>query len=209
MQSTFAFTGQPACLLHLKSAVQWKWWGFPGGSGGKESACSVGELGPIPGLGRSPGEGKGHPLQYSGLENPQGQRSLAGYSPWGRRVRHDWANKHKQWKWWGFLQLQTTYSCAVKGLSHSSLHIGCMNLQFSSVAQSCPTLCDPMDCSTPGLPVHHQLPEFTHFSTKKNQELALWKLPILLYKGLTYFHATTAECSKTRHVASPSADLPS
>ena len=35
------------------------------------------------------------------------------------------------------------------------------NVQFSSVAQSCPTLCDPMDCSTPGLPVHHQLPEFT------------------------------------------------
>ena len=34
--------------------------------------------------------------------------------------------------------------------------------QFSSVTQSCPTLCDPMDCSTPGLPVHHQLPEFTH-----------------------------------------------
>ena len=32
---------------------------------------------------------------------------------------------------------------------------------FSSVAQSCPTLCDPMDCSTPGLPVHHQLPELT------------------------------------------------
>ena len=34
-------------------------------------------------------------------------------------------------------------------------------IQFSSVAQLCPTLCDPMDCSTPGLPVHHQLPEFT------------------------------------------------
>ena len=34
-------------------------------------------------------------------------------------------------------------------------------MQFSSVAQSSPTLCDPMDCSTPGLPVHHQLPEFT------------------------------------------------
>ena len=33
--------------------------------------------------------------------------------------------------------------------------------QFSSVAQSCPTLCNPMDCSMPGLPVHHQLPEFT------------------------------------------------
>ena len=35
------------------------------------------------------------------------------------------------------------------------------NVQFSSVSQSCPTLCDPMNCSTPGLPVHHQLPEFT------------------------------------------------
>ena len=35
------------------------------------------------------------------------------------------------------------------------------SVQFSSVAQSCLTLCDPMDCSTPGLPVHHQLPEFT------------------------------------------------
>ena len=33
--------------------------------------------------------------------------------------------------------------------------------QFSSVAQSCPSLCEPMDCSTPGLPIHHQLPEFT------------------------------------------------
>ena len=35
------------------------------------------------------------------------------------------------------------------------------SVQFSSVAQSCPTLCDPMNCNTPGLPVHHQLPEFT------------------------------------------------
>ena len=35
-----------------------------------------------------------------------------------------------------------------------------VSVQFSSVAQSCPTLCDPMNCSMPGLPVHHQLPEF-------------------------------------------------
>ena len=34
------------------------------------------------------------------------------------------------------------------------------NVQFSSVVQSCPTLCDPMDCNTPGFPVHYQLPEF-------------------------------------------------
>ena len=43
--------------------------GFPCGSAGKESACSVGDLGSIPGLGRSPGGGKGCPLQYPGLEN--------------------------------------------------------------------------------------------------------------------------------------------
>ena len=43
---------------------------FSGGSGGKESACNAGDVGSIPGLGRSPGEGNGCPLQYSGLENP-------------------------------------------------------------------------------------------------------------------------------------------
>ena len=43
--------------------------GFPGGSDGKESACNVRDLGSIPGLGRSPGEGNGYPLQDSGLEN--------------------------------------------------------------------------------------------------------------------------------------------
>ena len=43
--------------------------GFPGGSAGTESACNAGVLGSVPGLGRSPGEGKGYPLQYSGLEN--------------------------------------------------------------------------------------------------------------------------------------------
>ena len=44
--------------------------GFPAGSDDKESACNSGDLGLIPGLGRSPGEGNGNPLQYSGLESP-------------------------------------------------------------------------------------------------------------------------------------------
>ena len=43
--------------------------GFPGGSAGKESVCSAGDLGPVPGLERSPGKGKGYPHQDSGLEN--------------------------------------------------------------------------------------------------------------------------------------------
>ena len=56
------------------------------GSAGKESTCNTGDLGLIPGLGRSPGEGKGYPLQYSSLENPRAVQSMGS-----QRVRHDWA----------------------------------------------------------------------------------------------------------------------
>ena len=59
--------------------------GFPGGSDGKESAGNSGDLGSVPGLERSPGGGNGNPLQCSCLENLHGQRSLAGYSPGGRK----------------------------------------------------------------------------------------------------------------------------
>ena len=62
-------------------------WGFPDSSVGKESACNAGELGSIPGLGRSPGEGNGYPLQNSGLEHSmdytalgvQSQTQLSGF----------------------------------------------------------------------------------------------------------------------------------
>ena len=54
--------------------------GLSGGSDSKESACNAGDLGLIPGLGRSHREGHGNPLQYSCLENPHGQRCLAGCS---------------------------------------------------------------------------------------------------------------------------------
>ena len=56
-------------------------WGLPRWLSGKESACKAGDLGSVPGSGRSPGEAKGYPLQYSCLENPHGQRSLVAYSP--------------------------------------------------------------------------------------------------------------------------------
>ena len=58
---------------------------FPGVSDGKESVHNAWDLDLIPGLGRSPGGGHGNPLQYSCLENPHEQRSLAGCSPWGHR----------------------------------------------------------------------------------------------------------------------------
>ena len=58
--------------------------GFPGSSKGKETACKAGDLGLIPGLGRSPGEGNGYPLQYSGLEN-----SMDCIVRGSQRVGHD------------------------------------------------------------------------------------------------------------------------
>ena len=65
------------------SCNKWKKWGFPGGSRSKESACNAGDLGLIPGLGRSPVGVHGNLFQYSCLENPHGQRSLVGSHPWG------------------------------------------------------------------------------------------------------------------------------
>ena len=67
--------GHPVQFLGLKDllekgqATHSSILGLPCGSAGKESACNVGDLGSIPGLGRSPGEGKNYPFQYSGLEN--------------------------------------------------------------------------------------------------------------------------------------------
>ena len=66
IKQTFTFTGNK---LQVNVSLQVPL-SFPGGSDSKESACSAGDLALIPGLGRSPGEGNGNPLQYSCLENP-------------------------------------------------------------------------------------------------------------------------------------------
>ena len=60
-----SYIGHILYYAHTRAILQ----GFPHGSANKKSACNVEDLGLIPGLGRSPREGKGHPLQYSGLEN--------------------------------------------------------------------------------------------------------------------------------------------
>ena len=103
--------------------------GFPCASAGKESTCNVGDLGLIPGLGRSPGEGKGYPLQYSGLENSMGSQ----------RVRHNWATltyfhflcryRGRQlifafWSQFHWISLSVSAVCQVNLLdSLSSVHI--------------------------------------------------------------------------------------
>ena len=98
------------------------YWGFPGGSDGKESAWNAEDLGLIPGLGRSPAEWNDYPLQYFCLENAMDKGA------WQATV-HRIANSQK-------------------GLSEWARIIALL------VAQSCPTLCDPMDCSPSGSSVH-------------------------------------------------------
>ena len=103
--------------------------GFPGGSAGKESACSVGGLGSILGLGRSPGEGKGYPLQYSGLENSTDR----GYRSWGPKELDTTEQLNTQITWRFSLKLTVAMEVKVK------------------VALSCPTFCNPMDYTVHGI----------------------------------------------------------
>ena len=58
-----------------------------------------------------------------------------------------------------YFGLESSMDCIVHGVAESRTCTMEYSVQFGSVAQSCPTLCDPMDCSAPGFPVHHQLPE--------------------------------------------------
>ena len=96
--------------------------GFPGGSDGKESVCSVGDLGSIPGLGRSPGEGNGNLLQYSCLENSM-DRSVWWATVYG--LAASWTQLSDQaaewfictlsvawWPWWPFLPVTQHQPCA-------------------------------------------------------------------------------------------------
>ena len=94
--------------------------GSPGGSDGKESACNAGDLGSIPGSGKSPGEGNGYPLQYVCLGNAMDRGT------W-------WATVSGAAKSW--TQLSDYHSRFLACISHQ--------VQFGSVAQSCPTHCNP------------------------------------------------------------------
>ena len=107
------------------------------------NAGDIRGAGSIPGSGKSPEEGNINSFEYSCLENPHGQGSLVGYSPWVTKNQTwlKWLTKKKK-------KVQVVY------WHHNSV-------QFCSVAKSCLTLCDPMNRSTPGLLVYHQLPKFT------------------------------------------------
>ena len=110
-------------------------WGLIGGSDGKESTCKAGDLGSIPGLGRSPGEGHGNPLQYFFLENPHGQRSLAGCSPWGCKeldmteklsTAHVWLSASSYFPVWAWMVC--SFACISSVVTR---YIGCCMCVYS------------------------------------------------------------------------------
>ena len=91
--------------------------------------------------------------------NPEPQKENVTWRSTDRKMNYAtlilYINKKIFWS----LETDVGYYPREKRRQDSSKH---QSVQFSSVAQSCPTLCDPMNCNTQGLPVHHQLPEFTH-----------------------------------------------
>ena len=111
--------------------------GFPGGSSNKESDCNAGDLGSIPGLGRSPGGGHGNPLQCSGLENPMDRGGWRTMVHGVTRVRHDWA--------------------AEKSAAHDGMFLPCVCVCVCALSHVW-LFGDPVDDSSPGSSVHGIFP---------------------------------------------------
>ena len=118
---------QKLCHLHQQNRLIKNLQGFPDCWVGKESACNAGVPGSIPSLGRSPGEGKGYPLQYSGLENSMDC------------MVHRVAKSHTRLSDFHFHFKEST----LKSLLESCL-----------VTKSSLIPCDPIDCSPPSCSVH-------------------------------------------------------
>ena len=118
----------------------------------------VRDVGSIPGSRRPPGGGHGNPYQYPYLENPIDRRVWQG-------IVHTVTNS-RAW-------LKRQHACIQlldKKLKTVILSLWWyyVEVQFSSVVQSCLTLCNTMNCSTTGLPAHHKLPEFTQTHVNKS-----------------------------------------
>ena len=117
--------------------------GIPRWLSGKESICNAGHVGLIAGWGRSSGKGNGNPHQYSWLENSMDRGACQLQSRGSQRLRFIWS-------------LYLVWGINIILSPPPNVH---PLISVSSTAQLYPTLFDPMDCSTPGLHVHHQFPE--------------------------------------------------
>ena len=111
----------------------------------------------ICGLGRSPGEGNGNPLQYSWLKNPMDREPGGLQSMGSQRIGHDLATKQQQQSLPLLLHVLCLYVCKLlssyKDTSHVRLRASPTLLSVCEPSV-CPALCDPMDCSPPGSSVH-------------------------------------------------------
>ena len=125
--------------------------GFPCGSAGKESTCSTGDLGSIPELGRCPGEGKGYPLQYSGLENSTDcivhgvTKRLTGLSDFHFHFHFNRWNSQRNLK-----RLVRNLKKKDRKLEKCNEQPLFKTCNAAKSLQSCPTLCDLIDGSPPG-----------------------------------------------------------
>ena len=138
-----------------------------------ESTCNAEDLGSVPGSGRCPGEENGYSLQYACLENSMDrgacdwETNTFNFSfspPLGKCLVVRWLRSHSSTAG-GMGSFPGLRNKIVHPAQHSQKKKKKVSplgvAQFSSVAQSCPTFFNPMDCSIPGFPVHRQLPEPT------------------------------------------------
>ena len=116
----------------------------------------------IPGSGRTSGVVNGNTLQYSCLDNSMDRGAWLATELWQGSTESD-TTKHLHTHTRSLFSAKEHPTCqsTVSKNAGDTRPCGGYSVQFISVPQSCLTLCDPMDCSTPGLPVHHQLPELT------------------------------------------------
>ena len=138
------------------------------------TAGDVRDVGLIPGLGRSPGGGDGNPLQYSCLENPMDRGAWQATSIGSQRVGHYWSDLACIQELNLLFNLGENWQLHNDGCSNPWRWCISVSVQFCSVAESCLTLWGPTDCSTLGLPVHHQLPEFTQTHVHWVGDAILW-----------------------------------
>ena len=119
----------------------------------QETTYNAGDPGSIPGSGRSPGEGNGNPPLYSCLGNPMDRGAWWATVHGVTRVGHNLVTNHL-----GMMEVFSTCEFIHESMLEH-VQVKFLKCCCCSVTQSCPTLCHPMDCSMPGFPVHHHLPQ--------------------------------------------------
>ena len=133
----------------------------------------------IPGSEKSSGLVNGNTLQYYCLENSMDKGAWRATELWWGSIESDTTELLHTHKWSLFSAKEhPTCQSTVSKNAGDTWPRGGYSVQFISVSQSCLTLCNPMDCSTPGLPVHHQLPELAQTHVHRVSDAILPSYPL-------------------------------